>query len=151
MKIEGTFQFAAPPERVWALLQDPDALVACIPGCESLTPDGEGEGRYVAAMSVGVAAFKGKYTGKVALANLDPPHHYDLQVEGSGRPGFVKGVGHISLAAEGDGTAVHVAGEAVVGGPVLSVGSRLVVPTAKLLMNQFFSAMQRRLESQAGP
>lgn len=146
MKVDGLFRFAAPRDRVWAVLQDPDALAACIPGCEQLAP--LGNDRYTATLRIGVAAFKGTYTGNVTVANQQPPQSYDLRIEGSGRPGFVNGIGHIRLMPDGDSaTVVTVDGDATVGGPVLSVGSRLVVPTAKLLMRQFFEGMQRRLGS----
>jgi carbon monoxide dehydrogenase subunit G len=103
-----------------------------------------------------MAAFKGTYDGKVGISNQTPPHSFDLRIEGNGRPGFVKGVGHITLEPEGPAdqptaTLVRVEGDAQVGGPVLSVGSRLVVPTAKLLMSQFFEAMQRRLAAPTTP
>ncbi len=148
MKIVGSYRFGAPPEQVWALLLDPAALAAAIPGCQKLEPLGDGQ--YNATLSIGIAVFKGAYDGKVSLSNQIPPRSYDLQIEGSGRPGFVKGVGHITLEPDGPAdhpiaTVVRVDGDAQVGGPVLSVGSRLVVPTAKHLMNQFFEAMQRRL------
>src|SRR5205823_5369693 len=84
---------AAPPDAVWAVLQDPDALAACIPGCRKLEPTGEHE--YAATLSIGVGSFKGIYAGKVRLSDLEPTRSYALHVEGSGRPGFVKGTGRI--------------------------------------------------------
>ena len=149
MNLDGTYTIAAPRERVWEELLDPEALKAAIPGCQKLEP--VGDRRYSATLAIGVAAIKGTYTGNVAVVNQDAPSSYDLEIDGSGRPGFVKGVGHITLTSEGDAaTVVTVHGEAQVGGPILSVGSRLVAPAAKLLMNQFFTAMQRRIESAAG-
>ena len=41
MDISGTYAFAAPPDRVWALLMDPTAIAACIPGCTAFEPDGD--------------------------------------------------------------------------------------------------------------
>ena len=34
--IEGEERIRAPVEKVWAALNDPDVLRACIPGCETL-------------------------------------------------------------------------------------------------------------------
>lgn len=151
MKVEGSYHFSAPPDQVWAVLHDPAALAAAIPGCERLEP--LGAGRYAATLSIGVAAFKGTYQGIVSVANEQPPRSYDLRIEGSGGPGFVNGVGHVTLepgGEPGNGTQVRVDGDAQVGGPVLAVASRLVAPTARRLMNQFFETMQRRVtEEQA--
>ena len=36
MLMSGEQQFAAPRETVWAKLNDPEVLKACIPGCETL-------------------------------------------------------------------------------------------------------------------
>ena len=41
MQVEGQYTINAPIERVWAYLQDPAGLQACIPGCEKLEPRGE--------------------------------------------------------------------------------------------------------------
>ena len=42
MKVEGTFTIKAGKDRVWELMQDPDVLAACIPGCEKLETDRRG-------------------------------------------------------------------------------------------------------------
>jgi carbon monoxide dehydrogenase subunit G len=148
MRITGTFTFDAPPERVWEVLLDPHALAGCIPGCSALQRTGDGE--YAATITVGIAAFKGTYHGTVRVSDAIAPECFTLGVEGTGRPGFVKGIGRIQLAAEGKhATRVEVEGDAQVGGPVLSVASRLIVPTAKMLMNQFFNAMQQEVRRRA--
>src|SRR5215216_260997 len=114
MKVEGDYTFPGAPEQVWELLLDPESLRACIPGVQTLTetsPD-----HFDAVMSVGVAAIRGTYKGKVGIVDKTAPQSYTLQVEGSGGPGFVKGTAKIALQAEGDGTHVHVDGDGQVGG-----------------------------------
>ena len=91
MKVEGTFTIKAGKDRVWELMQDPDVLAACIPGCEKLEPSGEDT--FAATLNVGVAGIKGRYQGTVAVADRDPPNGYRMIVEGKGGPGFVKGEG----------------------------------------------------------
>jgi carbon monoxide dehydrogenase subunit G len=147
MKVEGVYTFPGPPQQVWDLLLSPDSLRACIPGVESLTettPE-----HFDAVMKVGVAAIKGTYKGKVAIIDKDPPRAYTLQVEGSGGPGFVKGVARISLEAEGDGTRVKVEGDGQVGGMLAGVGQRMLPGVAKMLMNQFFECLIGKLTSLA--
>ena len=41
MTMSGEQQLAAPRETVWAKLNDPEVLKACIPGCQSLEVTGE--------------------------------------------------------------------------------------------------------------
>ncbi|MCI0844658.1 MAG: carbon monoxide dehydrogenase, partial [Chloroflexi bacterium] len=43
MKLSGTYEFDAPPEKVWQTLTSPDSLSACIPGCEKMESLGNDE------------------------------------------------------------------------------------------------------------
>src|SRR5438094_2439680 len=86
VKLEGSYTFDAPPEKVWTLLLSAESLKSCIPGCESLEPNGEDA--YTAVLKVGVAAVRGTYNGKVNIVDKEEPSSYTLNVEGSGGPGF---------------------------------------------------------------
>lgn len=143
MKVEGSYLFPGPPQKVWDMLLNEEALRSCIPGAESLAetaPD-----HYDAVLKVGVAAIRGTYKGKVALVDKQEPTGYTLQVEGSGGPGFVKGAAKISLLQEADATRVNVAGDGQVGGMIAGVGQRMLPGVAKMLMNQFFECMKARM------
>lgn len=145
MKVEGSYTFNAPVERVWDTLMDPAVLASCIPGCEKLEPVGADE--YEAVLKVGIAAIKGTYKGKVRLTDKQPPTRYTMAVEGSGGPGFVKGTGAVELVPEGETTRVNVQGDAQVGGPVAGVGQRLIGGAARMLLGQFFDCLKRRVET----
>ena len=54
-----------------------------------------------------VAAISGNFTGTVTLADKVPPLSYRLVLDGTGRPGFVKGEARIVLAPEGEKTTVN--------------------------------------------
>ena len=132
---------------MWALFTDPGVLARATPGCERLDPIGPDE--FAATLSVGVAAVKGTYQGRLAIVDKTPPDGYTLRVEGSGRPGFVKGEGRLTLTEEGDGTLVNIKAEAQVGGLIAAVGQRLVGAAGRMLMSQFFSALQAELDKSA--
>ena len=68
MDITGSYTFDAPPSRVWALLMDPSAIASCIPGCESLEP--EGPDQYHARLTVALAAITGTYDGTAVNISL---------------------------------------------------------------------------------
>ena len=143
MDVLGSHTFAAPRERVWDVLLDPDALRASLPSTKEFRQVGDDE--YEATMSVGIGAIKGTYSGKVHVRDKEPPERYRLAVEGSGRPGFIKGDGLIELEGKGDTTVVRYHGQAQVGGIIASVGQRLLQASAQLVIGQFFKAMERQL------
>ena len=145
MKIEGSYTIKAPRERVFQMLQDPSLLQQCIPGCQSLEP--VSEGRYTARIQAGIAAVKGTFNGHVEIADEKPPDSYRLTVEGSGGPGFVKGDVTIRLSDAEGGTKVDVEGDGQVGGMIAGVGQRVLLPAARMMMNQFFGCMQSKIEA----
>ncbi len=143
MNIQNSYTFDAPPQAVWDLLVDIDAVAACLPGCESMEPIGEN--KYRAVLTMGIAAITGRYEGTVEMRDLEPPSSYRLVVEGRGKPGFVTGSGAISLTGTDGGTLVTVDGTAQVGGTIARVGQRLIGSVAKMMMDRFFACLQRRL------
>ena len=143
MKVEGSYTFDAPRDRVWTVLLNPESLKNCIPGCETMTATGEDQ--YEAVMKVGVAAIRGTYKGKVRIADKQEPERYKLLVEGSGGPGFVRGEAQVELVDQGQSTQVNVAGDGQVGGTVAGVGQRMLGGVAKMLMGQFFDCLKRQL------
>ncbi|MDP8921564.1 MAG: carbon monoxide dehydrogenase subunit G [Chloroflexota bacterium] len=144
MKVEGSYTFDAPRERVWSVLLNPDALKSCVPGCETMTPTGEDQ--YEATMKVGVAAIRGSYKGTIRIVDKNEPSSYRLLVEGRGGPGFVKGAALVELVDQGQSTQVNVQGDGQVGGVVAGVGQRMLGGVAKMLMDQFFNCMKKQLQ-----
>jgi carbon monoxide dehydrogenase subunit G len=143
MKVEGSYTYDAPRDRVWAVLMDPEALKACVPGLESLTPTGENA--YEANLKVGVAMIRGSYKGTIKLTDLEEPNSYKMNVEGKGSNGFVKGIADIELVDQGGTTLVNVKGDGNVGGAVAGVGQRMMGGVAKMLMGQFFDCLKKQL------
>ena len=140
MEITGSYHFDAPPERVWALMMDPAAIASCIPGCEALEP--QGDDRYRAKITIGMAAITGTYEGTVVLSDKVANTSYRLSVEGQGRPGFVKGDADIRLRAEGTGTVVELTATVHTGGAIARLGQRLIGSAAKMMQDRFFACMQ---------
>ena len=145
MEITGSYAFAAPRERVWNLMLDPAAIASCIPGCEQLEPDGDD--RYKARITLGLAAIVGTYDGTVVISEKVPHESYRLSVEGQGKPGFVKGDAAISLVSDGSTTTVNVTGSVQTGGAIARMGQRLIGAAAKMMQDKFFACMQSKLQS----
>ena len=147
MTLDGSHHFKAPRDRVWALFNDPGVLARATPGCERLEPVGPDE--FEATLSVGVAAVKGDVPGEARHHRQAAARGYTLHVEGSGRPGFVKGEGRLTLEEQDGGTLATIKAEAQVGGLIAAVGQRLVGAAGRMLMSQFFSALEAELDKSA--
>ena len=143
MKVEGSYTYDAPRDRVWSVLMNPEALRNCVPGCESMTPTGEDA--YEASLKVGVAAIRGNYKGNIRITDKVEPSSYKLNVDGRGGAGFVRGVAEIELVDQGEKTVVNVKGDGNVGGTVAGVGQRMLGGVAKMLMGQFFDCLGKQL------
>lgn len=148
MKVSGSYSFDAPRERVWQFLIDPERLSRCIPGVQKFETVGEHE--YTGEIDVGVAAVKGLYKGKVKLEDMRPPEHYKMVFDGKGKQGFVKGSGTLDLAEEGGKTILKYSGDAQIGGPLASVGQRMLDGVSKTMTTQFFTAMNAEIEAAPG-
>jgi carbon monoxide dehydrogenase subunit G len=148
MKIEGTHQLAAPRQRVYSALIDPDVLQRCIPGCEQLGKTGDDS--YSATIRVGVGAIKGVFTGSVKLEDMRAPEHYRIVVEGKGAPGFMKGSGNLDLEEAGNGTSIKYTGDVQLGGTIAGVGQRMIQGTAKMMATQFFTALEAEAKTEIG-
>jgi hypothetical protein len=142
VELSASYSFAASPQTVWDLLNDPTVIASCLPGCERLEPIGDD--RYRASLKLAVASVTGEYTATVAMLDKHAPVSYRLVVDGSGKPGFMKGEATIELTAQDDGTMVSVKGTGQVGGLVARVGQRLLGSVSKMMMDRFFACLQER-------
>jgi len=137
MTMSGEVQLPAAREAVWAKLNDPDTLKACIPGCEDLTMLSATEFEAVAVNKIGPV--KARFKGKVTLSDLDPPNGYRISGQGDGGvAGFAKGGAEVKLAEKDGGTLLTYNVEAQIGGKLAQLGQRLVNGAAKKLADDFF-------------
>jgi uncharacterized protein len=143
IEISGSYEFKAPPDRVWDLLMDPAVIPLCITGCDRFEPDGDD--CYRVTLTVGLAAITGTYEGRVVISDKVPKTSYRLTVEGQGKPGFVKGGSAISLRPEGATTIVDVSGTVQAGGPIARLGQRLIKSVSKMMLDRFFAHLQSKI------
>jgi carbon monoxide dehydrogenase subunit G len=147
IEINRSYTIDAPRDRVWTVLMDTTAIAECIPGCDSLEPDGEN--RYVVKLTVRMAAVMGEYGGSVALVDLDPTRSYRLVVDGRGRPGFVKGDAAITLDEVSATTELRVEGSVQAGGALARVGQRVMGGAARFMVDAFFKRLKALAEDGA--
>lgn len=150
MELKGAYRIPAPRAVVWDMLNDPDILRACLPGCESL--EGSAADGFSARVTTKIGPVKATFNGSVALSNVRPPEGYTIGGEGKGGvAGFAKGSADVTLAEDGDGTLLTYVANAQVGGKLAQLGSRLIDSTAKKLADQFFSCFAAKAGGEAVP
>jgi len=148
MELSNSRTVPLPRPVVWAALNDPAVLKDCLPGCESLEPDGEHAWRVVMAARVGPVS--ARFNGRMSMADIQEPETYTLQFDGQGgAAGFARGDARVTLKPlAGDQTEMSYVAKAQIGGKLAQIGSRLVDGAAAKMADDFFARFVTRA---AGP
>jgi carbon monoxide dehydrogenase subunit G len=149
MIVDGTYTFAAPIERVWELLLDPDVMAAAMPGAQDLKH--VGDGRYEGVIKVGVGPVTAaEFSLAVAIRDVRKPNHYTMDIDSKGRFGFTRGVANVDLSSNSDSTTMSYRADLQVGGKIAGVGQRLLDSISKLMTKQGLDALSREIEQRLG-
>lgn len=149
MLFQGEEPFGYSVQDVWTALHDVKILTKVIPGCKSMTA--VGENRYAVALSLGVAAVRGEYEGKVKVIDDKPLAHYVIEGDGKGAPGFVKLRMDCWFEGQAAGTLLKWRCEATVGGLIASIGGKVLSGVTRFMAQQFFKAFKDELRKVARP
>jgi carbon monoxide dehydrogenase subunit G len=143
MEMTGEYRIAAPRQKIWEALNDPEVLKQCIPGCETL--DKTSPTSFEAKVVTRIGPVKAGFTGAVTLSDLDPPKGYKISGEGKGgAAGFARGGAEVNLEeVDPHTTILRYKATANVGGKLAQIGSRLIEGTAKKLSDDFFGGFAR--------
>ena len=141
MKLSGSYEFNASPEKVWQTLTDPKSLSACIPGCEQMEEVGPDE--YSATVSISMGPIRSKFNATIKMLDMNPYESYSLIIEGNGPSGFVRGESQVKLTANEGKTTVDVDSDSSSGGLLARVGQRMMESFAKSMMDRFFTCLQQ--------
>ena len=138
MEIEKTLFLDAPPACVWALLLDPNAMGACVPGMESIEVISDSE--YVAVMKVKISFISARFKLKTRIVERDEPRY--LRAEGTGEDTSVasslKQVSEMWLAErEGGGTELRMKVKVDVLGRMGTFGLGVMKTKADRLWDEF--------------
>ncbi len=138
MEMKGEVVLPATREIVWAKLNDPETLKACIPGVQTL--ERVSEHGFTASTRMKIGPVSATFKGRVELSNIDPPNGYRISGEGEGGiAGFAKGGADVTLTEVPEGTKLSYDVQANVGGKIAQMGSRLIDGVAKKTADQFFA------------
>jgi carbon monoxide dehydrogenase subunit G len=145
MELKGEYSLAAAKDDIWAALNDPDLLAACLPGCEFVERITDGEMR--AAIAVEVGGLKTRISGTISVSDPHLPHRWTLSGEGRGRPsGSARGTLSVELVGDGGRTTVSYLGSAKVGGKLAEVAQSAIERYARDMAEEFFARLAEELD-----
>ena len=149
MIFEGEEAFGYAVKDVWSALHDVKILSKAIPGCKAMTAVGDNS--YVVALSLGVAAVKGEYEGRVKVTDDQMLVHYVIEGDGKGAPGFVKLRMDCWFESQPAGTLMKWKCDATVGGLIASIGGKVLSGISKFMAQQFFRVFKEELKTIGTP
>jgi hypothetical protein len=147
LTLTGEIELGASRGEVWDALNDYAVLRECIPGCETLEPDEDGQ--LVATAVVKIGPVTAKFLGRVTLSDIVPEQGYRISGTGlGGLAGYAKGGAVVALTAiEPTRTRLAYDVQANVGGKIAQLGARLLNSVAKKYADSFFQAFAAALAS----
>src|SRR4051794_30543702 len=99
MRFEGTVEIAAPRDRVWAFVIDPNRVGTCGPGVESI--EVVDAAHFNAIARVGVGFISARFTVDLQWAQLEPPTRAVINAHGQAPGSAVDATAEMRLS---DGT-----------------------------------------------
>lgn len=144
MELQDEILIPAPRAQVYAALNDPEVLKACIPGCEELIKHSDTALEAKVVLKIGPV--KARFAGNVTLNPESPPEKFSLTGEATGGvAGFARGGAEVWLEERGEQTLLRYTATAAIGGKLAQLGSRLIQGTASKLAAQFFTAFAAKV------
>jgi carbon monoxide dehydrogenase subunit G len=131
VKLHEEFEVARPVAAVWAFLDRPDAVAACVPGVEQLTVQTPDDIDVRISQSVG--PMTATFAASVRITDREPEHSIAFTAVGKsvrGAAGNVRAEMLVSLRPGSTGSIVAVEGDVALAGALGSVGQKVVAKQA---------------------
>ena len=152
MRLEQSFDVAAPLERVWDALIDVRRVAPCLPGAE-IEPDSE-DGTYHGSFTVKLGPTTASYRGQLRLEEVDEAARrvvmratgQDKRGQGTAKASIVS-----VMSAHGEGTRVEVETDFTITGRLAQFGrGGMIEDVSNRLLGDFSSCLQGSIESEHG-
>lgn len=146
MQFAGTVEIAAPRDKVWAFVTDPNQVGQCGPGVESI--DVIDDTHFKATAKVGIGFISARFVVNMEMAELTPPDQAVIKAHGQAPGSAVDAIARMTLrdGPEG-GTTMDWSADVAIAGNLASLGARLIEGTAHKMIGQTFDCMKSKLEA----
>ena len=146
MQFKGTVQIAAPRDRVWAFLMDPNRVGACGPGVASIELlDAD---HFKAKAKVGVGFIAARFTVDMSIAERAEPDRARIKAHGQAPGSAVDATADMALSGPPEGpTTMAWSADVAIAGTLASVGARMIEGTANKMIGQTFDCIRAKIEA----
>jgi uncharacterized protein len=150
VKLEQSFEVAAPLERVWEALIDVRRVAPCLPGAE-IEPDSE-DGTYRGSFTVKLGPTTASYRGQLSMEEVDESaRRVVMRANGQDKRG--QGTAKASIVSvmspEGDGTRVDVQTDFTLTGRLARFGrGGMIQDVSNRLLRDFANCLQSTIEAE---
>jgi uncharacterized protein len=148
MRFSGSVPIAAPRDRVWAFVIDPQQVGQCGPGVETI--EVVDPTHFKATAKVGVGFISARFQVSLEMTEQQPPERAVIKAHGQAPGSAVDATAEMRLTDGQDGkTVMDWNADVAIAGTLASVGARLIEGTANKLIAQTFDCMRSKLEESA--
>ena len=146
MQFSGTVQIAAPRDRVWEFLMDPNEVGSCGPGVETIEViDAD---HFKAKAKVGVGFISARFVVDMTVAERNEPELAVLKAHGQAPGSAVDATANMALSGPAEGpTTMDWSADVTISGTLASVGARMIEGTANKMIGQTFDCIKAKLEA----
>jgi carbon monoxide dehydrogenase subunit G len=136
LEFGGRYLFAAPRDRVWAALNDPEKLKGAIPGCKKL--DWTGAHTLDMELKAGIGLLAVTFSGELELSDMVPAEAYTLSGRGRGLLGHAQGAARITLSDASGGTELAFTATGGADNAIMKFGHAILGRSAQKVIDHFF-------------
>jgi len=143
LEYQGQEQITASTDAVWTFMSTPDTLGSCLPDVKEVVV--HDATHFDAVVGVAVGPVRGRFKFKLTIEPDEAARTLKVVAIGGGMGSAVDLVANAAISGEGDAAVLDWSGEAVVHGPVASVGGRILDRQARKLVTKTFENVRTRV------
>ena len=147
MKASGTRAFAAPPQAVWDVLNDPSELAGLLPGVDKFEVTDEKNWHATVKVPLGLGSLKLKF--HFEKIEERPIERAVLRARGKGVGAVVSMDTGFDLTPDGEGTSMDWTADVQVLGQIGAMGQRVLQPIVNQQVGQVLEALDERVQARA--
>jgi uncharacterized protein len=146
MQLTGKHVVNALPSKIWEMLMDTDTLARIVPGISRL--EKTGDNKYKSTIEIKMGPVNSSFTGDLQMEDIKEPEGFTLKVQQNSKIGNANAAIKISLRPVNENnTEVSFDGDVKLSGMLAAMGQRLIGGVSNTLTKQFFSNMEKELQS----